>query len=186
MNPVIFITGYPLHDAIRHGKSVKKLFKENKWGLLDKEIVSYKDDAAKPWYEQNIPHALSVMLSGILLFVSFGVVSTITFGMIEIDKTIFFNAIVLLILCLTLYICSANKHIMNGEVRGVIIYRNILLVSFILCVIVNIVADLHGRNLFHLIITWGMLIFCRSLMNSSSFLDYVAYYRAMNIINKKL
>lgn len=160
------------------------LLKENKWDLLERDIADYKDDANKPWYEQNIPHTLSITLAGVLLFIAFCVSSTMTLGLFEIDNTIFFNVFIFLALALVLYMYPANKYIMSGDVRGVIVYRNILLISFILCAMVSVAADLHGRNLFHLIITWGMLIFCRSLMNSSSFLDFVVYYRAINIINK--
>ena len=169
---------------IEHGKSIKILLKEKKWNLLERDIADYKDDAHKPWYEQNIPHALSVTLAGVLLFIAFCVTTTMTINLFNPDNTIFFNIFVYVVLALVLYMYPANKHIMNGDVKGVIIYRNILLISFTLCVTVSIAADLHGRNLFHLIITWGMLIFCRSLMNSSSFLDFVVYYRAINIINK--
>lgn len=183
-NPVRILTGCQLCDTIEYRKKIGLVTSGNKCDVTRANILTSENCINKVHHQVNRPNALTITYISVLLFIASCITSIMTIGMFQPNNTALLYFFILSTLFIIVYLLPAHKFIIAGDVRGVIIYRNILLISFILLGVVSIVADLHGRDMYHLLITWIIIFSCRHLMNSSSFLNYVTYYWRINDMKK--
>lgn len=184
INPVRILTGSQLCNTIEYRKKTSLVTNGNKCDVTRVNILTSENCINKANHRVNRPSALTITYISVLLFIASCITSIMTIGMFQPDNTALLYFFIISTLFIIVYLSPAHKFIIAGDVRGVLVYRNILLISFILIGVVSIVADLHGRDMYHLLITWIKIFSCRHLMNSSSFLNYVTYYWEINDMKK--
>ncbi|EIX6434270.1 hypothetical protein MKU92_003224 [Salmonella enterica] len=171
------------------GKRFAQLVSKSYWASQD---IDCSPQAVKryhkPWYEQGIPNGVDIGTSAILLVMVWCVCLVIILSDSQLCTRAFIDVYFMMVVGYVLLLTPTNMLLLKGKRLGVILYMIALLCDIfvgaiaLICCVRSYIYYYDMSNVIPFFIISFLLFSIRFLLNSTSFSDYVDFYRIKRVV----